>query len=129
MGGYFELNDGLPRGCIPRPVYHHYYHHYHLYFLFSLFKIIWNITCLVSGRREEDLIPLLYGCVQTDRPCAWAAKGSGLKSAPLRFACIGKVSFWAQIGFCIGWKWVAELCTMKCEITFAFPVRTTIWRS
>lgn len=39
MGGYFELNDGLPRGCTPRLVHCHYYNHYHLYFfLFRFFK-------------------------------------------------------------------------------------------
>lgn len=103
----------------------------YIFFPFSLFlkKIIWYITCLVLGGWKEDLIPLLFGSVQIDRPFGWAAEGSGLKSAPLRFACIGKVSFWAQIGFCIGWEWAVELCTMKCEITFAFPVRTTIWWS
>lgn len=74
----------------------------------------------MSGGWKGDLIPLLFGSVQNDRPFGWAAKGSGLKSAPLRFACIGKVSFWARIGFCMGWKWVVELCTMKCEITLLF---------
>lgn len=75
------------------------------YIFFSLFsKIIWNIKYLVSEGWEEDLIPLPFGNFQIDRPFGWAAKGSGLKSAPLRFACIGKVSFWAQLGFCIGWE-------------------------
>lgn len=70
MGRNFELNDGLLRGCTPRrsqsiaPNYHH----YHLYFLFLVAffkKIIWNITCFVSGGWKEDLIPLLFGSVQT----------------------------------------------------------------
>lgn len=113
MGRNFELNDVLPSGCPPRRVYHSYHHHYHLYFFFPfplfLKKIIWYIMCLVLGGWKEDLIPLLFGSVRTDRPFGWAAKGSGLKSAPLRFACIGKVSFWAQTGFCMEWKWAVEL--------------------
>lgn len=104
----------------PGQPHRHYHHHFHLYFLLSFSKIIWNIKYLVLEGWEEDLIPLPFGNFQIDRPFGWAAKGSGLKSAPLRFACIGKVSVWAQLGFCIGWEWVVELCTMKCEISFCF---------
>lgn len=57
MGGYFELNDGLPSGCNPRLVHYHYYNHYHLYFFFPCRFLKNNLEHQMScvGRLEGGL--------------------------------------------------------------------------